>query len=197
MSRNAARARGTTEVVDLGLLRSCRQVYNEAHFIPYLTNTFSCADPRTLQEFVLSTAQGTKSNHLAIRSLFLDMVYDDHDCRSLWKIAISTCVRKLKALHKVSISIDMRTWYFISYGDLTSDGKRCRDTLMSTIRGLKRLPLKTVTMVISDYGTDQYCIRQGMTYLWTPYRYTLDQKRTWVRDLREYILPLNRQELEL
>ena len=187
------RATGTTEVVDLSLLRSCRQVYNEAHFIPYSTNTFSCTDPKTLQNFVLSIAQGTKSNHLAIRSLFLDMVYDHSDSKSLWKKAISTCVRKLKALQKVSISIDMRNFYSIpSYGDLTSDGKCCKNDLVSTMRGLKKLPLKTVTMVISDDEAEFYCITYMLTRFWTPYCYSLDQKRKWVRDLREYILQSNR-----
>ncbi|KAM0799975.1 hypothetical protein BDR22DRAFT_963485 [Usnea florida] len=177
-----------TEVVDLGLLRSCRQVYNEAHFIPYSTNTFSCHEPGTLQSFVLSIAQGTKNNHLAIRSLFLDMVYNGPDDGSLWKKAIATCVRKLKAIQKVNISIDLRDLYcFPSYGDLTSDGKCGRNDLVTTFRGLKKLPLKTATLVISDneaWQCDEY-------YSNLLHRYSLDEKRDWVRDLKAYILQSN------
>ena len=174
---------------------TCRQVYNEAHFIQYSTNTFSCADPETLQDFVLSIAQGTKSNHLAIRSLFLEMVYDKPDHRNQWEKAVSTCVRKLEALQKVSISIDLRDWYNLPssvYGDLTSDGKRCRDDLVSAIRGLKRLPLKTATIVISDNGAFQRYLRYGVTRGSIRQRFSLDEKRKWVRYLREYILQPNR-----
>lgn len=74
------------------------------------------------------------------------------------------------------------------YGDSTSDGKSRRNDLVSTIRGLKRLSLKTAAIVISDDGVEQDCMRQGMTHIWTHERYSLDQKRKWVRDLEKLIL---------
>ena len=92
--------------LSLSPLRSCRQMYNEAHHIPYASTTFSCVDPITLQSFVLSLAQGSKDNHLAVRSLFLDMVYAKDDHTSLWKTAVATCARQLTALQHVSISVD-------------------------------------------------------------------------------------------
>ena len=180
-------------MVDLCLLRSCRQVYNEAHFIPYSANTFSCFGPETLQKFVLSIARGPKGNHLAIRSLFLDMALDNFFWGSLWKKAVSTCVREFKALQKVSISIGLRSWSCLqSNGDLTSDSKRCSDTLVSAIRGLKRLPLKTATMIISDKEFEKHCNVYGTTHLWTPYRISLDEKRKVACDLRECILQSSR-----
>lgn len=178
--------------MDLCLLRSCRQVYNEAHVIPYSTNTFSFTGPETLQDFILSIAQATKSNRLAIRSLFLEMVYyGSNHRRRLWRKAVSNCVKKLKAVQKVSISIDLQDWSsppLFVYGDLTSDGKCCRVDLVSAIRGLKRLPLKTATLVISDNAALQVWIEYGMKWHLTHDRYSLEEKRKWARDLRDYIL---------
>lgn len=94
------------EVLNLGLLRCCRQIYNEAHHIPYSTNTFSCLDPKTLQSFVVSLAQGSKDNHLAVRSLFLEMVSEEYDHFGPWGKALTTCGKHLKALQNVNISMD-------------------------------------------------------------------------------------------
>ena len=125
---------------------------------------------------------------MAIRSLFLDTVYDSSDDATLWKEAIATCVRKLKAIQKVNISIDLRNLFCLpSYGDLTSDGKCGRNDLVTTFRGLKKLPLKTATLVISDNEAWQ-CDDFYSNWL---RRYSLDEKRDWVRDLKAYVLQSN------
>ena len=117
------------------------------------------------------------------------MVYDQTAHWSLWKEAISYCVRKLKALQKVSISLEFRNYHSLPfYGDSTSIGKSRGNDLVSTICGLKRLPLKTAAIVISDEKAEQDCIRHEMMDFWTHERYSLDQKRKWARDLEKIIL---------
>lgn len=184
------------EVLNLSALRGCRQMYNEAHSIPYAANTFACADPRTLQSFILSLSIGGHKNHLAIRSLFLDMVFttlpDDNAC---WRKALNTCVSKCKNVTNVNISLEMQCWYWMqgahSPAAFEAKGPNWQTPFMSDLFVLKKLPLKNATCVIGDHNMNRGI--SLITCLLTlikeePTRWTLEEKREWARYVRELIL---------
>ena len=185
------------DALSLSPLRSCRQVYNEAHHIPYSANTFGCFNPKTLQSFVTSLAQGSKDNQLAVRSLFLEMDFTVESDMSLWKKAVATCAKRLTALQNVSISIDWGSFYLIlasrlSFPDADLEKDRLRQ-MISSILTLKKLPLKTATIVISDreaeHCRDHWCNNRDF---WInqedKYRWTLDEKKERARYVREVLL---------
>ena len=182
---------GRPEVFNLSALRCCRQMYNEAHHIPYSKNTFSCDDPETLRNFVVSLAQGNHGNHLAVRSLFLEMEVNVLLYGNEWRTAVFTCTKHLKALQNISMSMEWGPWYepIISKGraDWDEQQKRGRYSVINTVLALKKLPLKTVTIVASDLrGEEEYTI-----HAWLSSRVTLDTKKEWTRYLREKLLQSN------
>ncbi|KAF6221855.1 hypothetical protein HO133_001823 [Letharia lupina] len=182
------------KVLSLSLLRCCRQIYNEAHHIPHATNTFSCNDPETLQKFVVSLAQGSNDNHLAVRSLFLEMVYET-TFENSWGRAVSTGAKLLKGLQNISIDVDWCAWHFClgprNQAELRKEGTSWSNNVISHVLALKKLPLKTATMVISDQGTEEQHIGTTSPY-WknheAEYRWTLDEKKEWARYAREALL---------
>lgn len=185
--------------LSLSPLRSCRQMYNEAHHVPYSTNSFSSADPKTLQKFVVSLAQGNKGNHQAIRSLFLEIVYaEDHHMTS-WKKAIATCAKYLTRLQHVSISIEWHDFFLIKLQplgySLVGAGMRWKEKMISSLLTLKKLPLKTVIMTISDHQAERK--RRSWHYMtnlspWiileAEFRWTLIEKRERARYVEEILL---------
>ena len=145
------------QTLNLGALRVCRQMYNEAHHIPYSANTFACADSYTLQKFIRSLSKGSHNNHLAVRSLFLEMVYatlPNPKATACWRKALKTCVSKCKNVKNVNISLDLRCWYWMqgarSPAALEAKGPYLQTPFMSDLFVLKRLPLKSATCVIDD-----------------------------------------------
>lgn len=185
------------KVLSLSPLRCCRQIYNEAHHIPYSTNTFSCADPETLRSFAIWLARGrTDGNHLAIRSLFLEMIYAESHHEDSWKTAVATCAKQLRALQDVSISIDCRSFYIfyrpMLFSNLVKDGTRFKKNVILTVLALKKLPLKTATMVIGDQAAERMKDSLLRSRMWTDsqvkYRWTLDEKRERARYVREVLL---------
>ncbi|CAD6579065.1 MAG: hypothetical protein ASARMPRED_008943 [Alectoria sarmentosa] len=182
------------ESLSLSLLRCCRQIYNEAHHVPYSANTFSCATQDTLQSFILSLAQGNHENHLAVRSLFIEMVFRGTIHHNIWRKALGTCARYLKNLQKVNISFEWKSWIWMWGARSPADYERkCpgwQSPLMSDILVLKKLPLKFATFVISD---GEIGVGSGRTpFRWpneeAANRWTLAEKQEWARYVKEIIL---------
>lgn len=174
-------------------------MYNEAHHIPYSANTFGCFDPKTLQSFVTLLAQGSKDNHLAVRSLFLEIFHAKRGDMSSWKKALATCTKHLTAIQNVSISIDLYDFSMSSLGRRASDdlekvGAVWKDCVISSLLSLKKMPLKTATMVISDKEAelDRSCWYGPVYSRWinleAAYRWTLDEKKERARYVREVLL---------
>ena len=108
-------------------------------------------DPDTLQGFVLSLAQGTDGNHLAVRSFIFEMVYGEIRHGDSWRKAVATCAKHPKALQNVSIKVDWRKWHFHTGSkDFMKEAARCENDVISNVLTLKKLPLKTATMTIGD-----------------------------------------------
>lgn len=177
-------------------MRCCRQIYNEAHHIPYLTNTFSCDDPKTLRRFVLLLSQGSHENNLAVRSLFLEIVYDVSNPSNAWRSAVVTCVNKLPALQNLRLNVEFGSAFYVVYplrdeewGEEENFGK---DRVISTVLTFKKLPLKIVTMVISDQRTERILRQLGLTTtLDANYRWFLQEKKERSRYVRKVLLRSN------
>ena len=182
------------QTLNLGALRVCRQMYNEAHHVPYSANTFACTDSYTLQKFILSISKGSHNNHLAVRSLFLEMLYatlPNPKATACWRKALKTCVSKCKNVKNVNISLDLRCWYWMQ-GPRSPAALEAnwQTPFMSDLFVLKRLPLKSATCVIHDAH-----ICNGVSLLTSlinvmadPSRWTIEEKREWARYVRELIL---------
>lgn len=182
-------------IVRLSALRCCRQMYNEAHYVPYSANTFSCADPDTLLRFTQSLARGNHGNHLAVRSLFIELLSSSpsrfgSSNHAAWRKALAACANHLTKLNNVNISFE---WMLGSsmHGARTpaefeaKKGPQWRTPFMSDIFVLGKLPLRSATMVISDAKAYEF------TYRWIdpcPDRWTLEEKQAWARYVKEMIL---------
>ena len=183
------------ETLNLGALRSCRQMYNEAHYIPYSANTLACSDSHTLQSFILSLSVGAHKNHLAVRSLFLDMLFTTlPNTTAGWRKALNTCVSKCKNVRNVNIHLEMQCWYWLhgarSPAAFEAKGPNWQTPFVSDILVLKKLPLKSATCVLDDANmhTSVDLITMLMTISREPARWTLGEKREWARYVRELIL---------
>ena len=152
-----------------------------------------------LQSFITSLAQGSKDNHLAVRSLFLEINYARWGDVSSWKKAFATCAKQLTAAQNVSIDINWYDFSMIALGrrasaDLEKVGAVWKHCLISSLLSLRKMPLKTATIVISDKDAER-----NREYWYGPaqsrwetfeaaYRWTLDEKKDRARYVREVLL---------
>ena len=175
------------QTLRLSALRCCRQMYNEAHYVPYSTNTFSCVDPVTLQMFIRSLTQGSHENHLAVRSLFLEMVFVRY-YHSRWRKTLKTCAKHLKNLKNVNISLEWNCRFWIYGGgspaNFDVNSRNWQTPVISDILVLKQLPLESATLVISD----DYLRWPQRTSLGGSARWTLEEKQEWARYTKDLIL---------
>ncbi len=179
------------QVLRLDGLRCCRQIYNEAHHIPYATNTLSCADPETLQSFIMSLAQGKAENHLAVRSFFIEMVFrmrEPH--QKLWTKVLCTFAKFLKNVQKVNICFDWGdSHYFVgpsSPAEFEARGAK-RYSPISDILVLKKMSLKSATVVVSHSTLCEIMKASNFTFPWRS-RWTLAEEQEWARYVKEVIL---------
>ena len=151
-----------------------------------LVRRFGCA-----VQFDLSLAQGEFGNHLAVRSLFIEMVFHRNDFNVSWRNALNACAENLQ---NINISFEWECYGYIygarSPAEYGSIGPNWRNTLMSDMFVLGKVPLQSATLVISDtkVGQDDDLLH---LYLFNPEnarRWTLDEKQDWARYVREYIL---------
>ena len=188
------------ESLYLGALRSCRQMYNEAHHIPYSTSTFSCADAETLNSFVIWLAKGLDDNHLAVRSLFVEMVIKNDTDHYGWIKSLATCARYLKNLQTVNISFEWKSWCLIhlSWAPAVTGNRKTGVVrrYMSELCVLQKLPLKYATFVISDSGdrSDYYGREQWQSSQTAQARWTLAEKQDCAREVKEVILKMRQQD---
>lgn len=117
---------------------------------------------------------------------------------SSWKKAVGTCAKQLTGLQSVSISIEWGN-FFLMLGQtvnlhLVEDGMRWKNNLISSVLTLKKLPLKTATIIISDQKAEQ--VRHpwdtSSQSAWmiheSDYRWTMDEKKERARYVREILL---------
>lgn len=128
---------------------------------------------------------------MTVRSLFLEMLYflDSHIIS--WGKAVAACAKKLKGLQNISISIDWRYWGWELgpryHAGTEEETLQWENNVISDILTLKKLPLKTATLVISDCGTEEL-LGQFNAQSQLQYRWTLEEKQKWARYVRQVFL---------
>ncbi len=141
--------------LEVDLLRSCRQIYNEAQRIPYTSNTFSFNNPDRLKDFIHFLSESGNSHNLSMRKLHLAMRDTYATLKTKWHATIRLAVQQLKHLQQVNFNL------YLSMGLLESSNKRpelygngqrilSEYKITSAIEEMQKLPLQRATCVIYD-----------------------------------------------
>ncbi|KAL8991988.1 MAG: hypothetical protein Q9169_007469 [Polycauliona sp. 2 TL-2023] len=120
----------------LTVMRVSRQLYAEANYILWTTNTFSCADGLTFQRFMMTR---TLSQKRLVRNLRFDMEWDYGVIRE-WNRALNmVMVKSLIGLQTLRLNIlyDLERWLWLSGKD-----HLLRRTSSDGLRRLSTLPLR-------------------------------------------------------
>lgn len=102
-----------TETYSMTLVKTCRQVYEEAILIPYQKNTFSFDDPETLKRFLMCqtpisrTVELAQTKRQAIRKLQLHTIYINWRDVDEWNTTSYDVVKYLKGLQLLDLCIDL------------------------------------------------------------------------------------------
>lgn len=152
--------------VDLNVLGVCRQLYEEANHLLWATNTFSFEDPKTFGRFFRSLNPAQKRNLTRLHitadigelaayyytSAYQRARWDNNYWGSVLKIANLNMLRGVQALH---LCIN-QGFECLSQGrghSITAAEERinyCQEADMEVILRLRALPLKHVTVMMSD-----------------------------------------------
>ena len=163
--------------LDLNLLSSCRQIYEEANFLLWTTNTFAFARPWALRSFVdrLNFAQRKK-----LCSIHIDKSWASAEMDPWSPIVTTTFMKKLGNLQKVQLTYWTRRRTPPYPNSVNIEGKHAKDTMCS----LKALPLKEVTVIISETRDDTY-----------EERWSLTERQEKAEDIRRQLLDPNGHEI--
>ena len=95
-----------SELTNLSItsLHACRQVYHEAKYILYSTNTFSFETPDVLDRFRNRMGEDEDGRNWAICRVHLDMVMFNSSDTASWTNSLQDVVHRFHCLHKVDIS---------------------------------------------------------------------------------------------
>lgn len=130
---------------------------------------------------------------LAIRRLHLDLSISMEGGEESWNWAFDAIAENLKYLQHVFIDIEqlpfadenLKEWQF---------QEPAESSFLGSLRRLRDLRLRTVTVTISDY----HILHSGMMNLTAEdgreYRWTMAQKQKWAGYIRRYLLRQEEQE---
>lgn len=195
-----------TLLLDLSILRVCRQLYAEANYQLWTTNTFSFDCPTSFHLFENSMTPAKKTD---LRTLHIS--FDSHRealARSvirthinLWqKYLLKSTIRSFRGLRTLHLCFDHH---------LVPDAKHITNDADAVVHNLYRhnedteaflrfrlLDLKTVTVVVSDNGVDEVPYGVAPSFRWLS-----DEKRMYAEELRAQLLDpkgaeIVRQEVE-
>lgn len=118
-----------SESLDLRFLRTCRQVYNEAHHIQNKTNKFSFQQPEVLRGFVQHLRRIRENDYLAIRKMQLDSIIHETQGLKCWSNAIKYCIQWLPHLRHVNVDLDWccDEWIPKPWHPFPDDDWNCKD----------------------------------------------------------------------
>lgn len=177
----------TDTSLDLRFLRTCKQIYEEAKLVPYTSNTFSFSRPRSVRAFLVGDQlRGPFINARKIRKAHFELAIRSGFDETAWASAMDVVASEVKSLQRVYVDIDYRP----STTFLTQRGYS-NPTTNPFVRGLlqlRELPLRTVTIVLSD-GEARFAGALGLSaYLEQQFRWSMAQKREWVEFMRYKLL---------
>ena len=165
------------QAVDLSVLGTCRELYRECHEIFWKTNTFSFEDPKSWTKFMVDRILVEKRKiqriHISME-VSIDLRRETHnDPYFSWKTkaTVPRLTKPFNNLHILYLSITQCSFYdhklvamipskYLSH----EDSQRTVTDQIESILALRLLPLKQVTVVISDDNTTKAGL---MTDRWT------------------------------
>lgn len=174
---------GATKI-SVGLLRTCRQIYLEAKYTLYSTNTFSFRNPKNVSWFCSKLESDLSGHESAIRNIHFDMAIDYRTEETRWNEAIKELGDRLHGVQHVKISIHeatvrkvfgqtRRNRYRIKYWDPTQE----ENTILANIPSLRRLSLRTLKLSIFYSDRSAWFDEYESSYEWTH-----EQKQEWARN---------------
>ena len=163
--------------MDPSLLHACRQIYDEARYILYSTNTFSFNSARNVRAFIHFLVQrGTDVNE-AVRSLHVDLAHPNTDTNG-WTQAFNAVTQHMTRLKTLYINVDQRPGWSTS-----SDAKEKEISMrpvMNNLAILGKAPAKSTIIILSDRDLARYPdSRTSSAQDWT-----MDEKRMWVQEVK-------------
>ena len=128
----------------INLLHTCRQIYNEARFLPYSTNTFCFNTSRNLRAFIHLLNQGGVNVNEAVRSLRIDLAHVSHDVHG-WTQAYKAVAQRMTLLETISVNVNR------GLGS-QAKGEAIRLAL-DCIAMMGKIPVQSTTIFAGDLGT--------------------------------------------
>ncbi|KAM0799971.1 hypothetical protein BDR22DRAFT_272788 [Usnea florida] len=166
-----------TVKMDLSLLHACRQIYNEARYILYSTNTFSFNTARNLRAFINFLVQRHVDVNEAVRSLRADLTYPKTDTNG-WTQAFSAVTQHMTRLKTLYINVDqLPSW------STSSDAREKEKSMRPVFNNLAILGKAAAESTIITLS-DRYLAQYPHHTIWSTPRWTMDEKRLWVQEVR-------------
>lgn len=173
--------------LDLQILGSCRQLYEEANHLLWATNTFSFDDPTSFQQFVGGLNSAQKRN---LSSLHIDTKIGGRaGARSYWTRALKTpYLKMLRGVHTLHLCLEQQhSGDLHRLRQLPETDARDRIAIIQNrdlepILRLRALALKKATVVISEENTR---LSRGIKDGW---RWTVLEKNKCAESIRTQLL---------
>ena len=131
--------------LDLRILRACRQIYREANHLLWTTNTFAFQEEVTFEKFMQCISPTHKS---ILSKLHIRLNYGDGTLRLWKKVMRLSLINGLRGLRTLHLSLDQD----VGQGSqlLQHFHELSPEALTEPILRLRLLPLKHVTVILSD-----------------------------------------------
>ncbi len=135
------------EMMRLSVLRSCRQIFVEANYILWTTNTFSFADATTFSRFMMTRTINQKRSIKSLRLQTAEWaLYDDREWNKALNMAL---VRSLSGLRRLRLHIehkmDPKGYEIAKRYDV-----RYTSTVFEGLKKFSTLPLTEVEIVVRN-----------------------------------------------
>ena len=162
----------------INLLHTCRQICNEARFIPYSTNTFCFNTSRNLRAFIHVLNQRGVNVNEAVRSLRIDLAHVSHDLHG-WTQAFNAVAQRMTLLETISINVDQKVNWSWALG---SNGKdKAMKPVLDCLAVLGKTPVQFPTIFVGDRWLSTISDARLKEHpAMISRRWTLKKKREWV-----------------
>ena len=167
--------------MNISLLRACRQIYSEARFTPYSSNTFSFDTPRNLRAFIHYLVRRGVDVNKAFRSLHVDLI--DVKCTLHgWTQAFNAVTQHMTLLDTIYINMDQPPLW------VTCDDAEQKEKDMKPLLDCFAIigkPAKSTTIVVSEQylSRNPECLMYAPSSLITQHS-TVEEKRKWVAEAK-------------
>lgn len=169
--------------MNVSLLRACRQIYNEARFIPYSSNIFSFNTPRNLRAFIHYLVRRGVDVNKAFRSLHVDLI-DVQFTLHGWTQAFNAVTQHMTRLETIYINVDQQPNWSTSAN--AEQKKKAMKPVLDCLAVLGRTPAKSMTIIVGDHFLSRASDATLMSAPshWITDRWTVEEKRLWVADVK-------------